>query len=67
MGYYPISLEMSNRPCLVIGGGAVAERKAEALLDVGALVTVISPKLTEQLSSWVGKGKIDHNAHENQD
>ena len=67
MGYYPISLEMSNRPCLVIGSGAVAERKAEALLAVGALITVISPKLTEQLSSWVGKGKIDHIAREYQD
>ena len=67
MGYYPISLEMSNRPCLVIGGGAVAQRKAEALLHVGALVTVISPKLTEQLSSWVGKGKIDRIAREYQD
>ncbi len=67
MGYYPISLEMMNRPCLVIGGGAVAERKAEALLDVRALVTVISPKLTKQLSSWVGKGKIDHIAREYQD
>ena len=67
MGYYPISLELSNRSCLVIGGGAVAERKAETLLDVGALVTVISPKLTEQLSSWVGKGKIDHIAREYQD
>jgi len=66
MGYYPISLDMSNRPCLVIGGGAVAARKAEALLDVGALVTVISPKLTEQLSSRVGKGKIDHIAREYQ-
>jgi uroporphyrin-III C-methyltransferase/precorrin-2 dehydrogenase/sirohydrochlorin ferrochelatase len=67
MGYYPISLEMSNRPCLVIGGGAVAQRKAEALLAVGALVTVISPKLTEQLSSWVGKGKIHHVALEYED
>ena len=67
MGYYPISLEMSNRPCLVIGGGAVAQRKAEALLAVGALVTVISPKLTEQLSSWVGEGKIHHVAREYED
>ena len=67
MGYYPISIEMSNRPCLIIGGGAVAQRKAEALLDVGAVVTVISPKLTEQLSSWVGKGKIAHIAREYQD
>lgn len=34
MGYYPILVEMAERPCVVVGGGIVAERKVEALLGV---------------------------------
>lgn len=58
MGYYPIFLELAGRPCIVIGGGAVAERKVEALLNVGAEVTVVSPALTERLERWAVEGRI---------
>lgn len=58
MGYYPIFLDMAGRRCVVIGGGAVAERKIEGLLQVGATVAVISPSLTKALESWAEEGKI---------
>ncbi len=58
MGYYPIFVEMTNRPCLVVGGGVVAERKVETLLNAGATVTVISLSLTGFLHSQVEAGKI---------
>ena len=60
MGYYPIFLDMKGRRCVVIGGGAVAERKVEGLLQAGASVTVISPAISEQLYSWASAGKICH-------
>ncbi|OGQ74012.1 MAG: hypothetical protein A3G40_14120 [Deltaproteobacteria bacterium RIFCSPLOWO2_12_FULL_57_22] len=60
MGYYPILLDLAQRPCLVIGGGSVAERKVEALLQAGAAVTVISPTLTERLDGWVNEGRVRH-------
>ncbi len=60
MGYYPIVVEMAGRLCLVVGGGAVAERKVEGLLDVGASVTVVGPRLTERLASWVEAGTVRH-------
>ena len=40
---YPINVDLRNRPCLVIGGGTVAERKVTRLLDEGAVVTIIAP------------------------
>jgi siroheme synthase-like protein len=49
MGYYPISLDLVGRPCLVVGGGAIAERKVAALVEAGARVTVVSPSLTPAL------------------
>ena len=58
MSYYPIFVEMTNRPCVVVGGGVVAEKKAEALLNAGATVTVISPSLTGLLHSQAEAGKI---------
>jgi len=42
--YYPVFLDLAGKPCVVVGGGAVAWRKAKALVDCGAHVTVISPK-----------------------
>jgi siroheme synthase-like protein len=60
MGYLPILVEMTARPCLVVGGGAVAERKVEALLEVGASVTIVSPLLTERLESRVTEGAVRH-------
>lgn len=57
-GCYPIFLNLAGRCCVVIGGGAVAERKVETLLQVGATVTVISPSLTKALGSWAEEGKI---------
>ena len=48
--YLPIMLDCSGRSCLVIGGGAIAERRVLALLEAEARVTLISPEVTEELS-----------------
>jgi len=42
---YPIFLNLKNRPCLVVGGGPVALRKARGLRRAGARVTVVAPTL----------------------
>jgi precorrin-2 dehydrogenase/sirohydrochlorin ferrochelatase len=60
MKYYPAYLDLRERPCLVIGGGAVAERKALALLEAGAVVTIISPALTSKLHELSDSGKITY-------
>jgi siroheme synthase-like protein len=60
MGYYPVFLEMKGRPCVVVGGGTVAERKVEGLLAAGARVTVISPELTAALATLKEEGRLQH-------
>jgi siroheme synthase-like protein len=46
----PLMLDGSKLAALVVGGGAVASRKVRALLDGGALVTVVAPVIEEALA-----------------
>lgn len=56
--YYPMLLDLTGRHCLVVGGGNVAERKVNTLLQSGAAVTVVSPECTEHLSRLAEDGHI---------
>jgi len=58
MKLYPLFADLTHRAVLVVGGGAVAERKIAALLGAQAQVTVNAGKLTPQLHRWVAQGRI---------
>ncbi len=60
MRYFPVFLDLKEKPCIVVGGGAVAERKVKNLLRAGARVKVISPELTLPLSRLREEKKIFH-------
>ena len=47
MAKYPIFLELSGRRVVLIGGGAVALRKAQALLAVGARLVVVAERIDD--------------------
>ena len=53
--YYPIFLDIKDKHCLVVGGGKVAERKINGLIDRGAKVTVISSKISENIKKLAKK------------
>lgn len=58
---YPVTLiDLHLVRCVVVGGGQVAERKIDGLLQADAHPRVISPRLTEQLAAWHAGGRIDH-------
>ena len=63
MAYYPVFLELKNRPCLVIGGGAIACQKAKALVTCGARVRVVAPELGMGLTKLHRQGKITWGKH----
>ena len=60
MKYYPVFLDIRDKKCVIVGGGEVAARKAERLLDCGAKVFVISPKLSPALAALKEKNIISH-------
>ncbi len=49
MSYFPMFIELKDKPCLIAGGGKVARRKAETLRDFGARVTVVAPDILPEL------------------
>lgn len=56
---YPVNLRISGRLCLVVGGGDVALRKIRSLLGCDALVTVISPKVVDDIRMLAEQGDIN--------
>lgn len=59
-GEYPIVITgVAGLPALVVGGGAVGERKAAGLLAAGASVLLVSPEATARLREWAEAGRIE--------
>lgn len=56
--YYPVYIQLRDQPCVVIGGGKIAEGKVEGLLAVQAKVTVIAPDLTLHLQHLAEQKQI---------
>lgn len=56
--YMPISVSVTNRPCLVVGGGSVALRKVENLLDYDVSITVVASQTHEKLEYHAERGRI---------
>jgi precorrin-2 dehydrogenase len=56
---YPAILLLEGRLAVVIGGGAVAERKVRTLLDAGAKVRVVSSESTAGIHGYADRGEIE--------
>jgi len=46
---FPISLKLQQQPCLIVGGGRIAYRKAVLLAKAGAVIDVIAPEIENDL------------------
>lgn len=55
---YPVMLDVRGRKCLVVGGGGVALRKVQGLLEEAALVTVIAPEVVGPLATMAAQDEI---------
>jgi precorrin-2 dehydrogenase/sirohydrochlorin ferrochelatase len=55
---YPILVDLAGRPVVVVGGGAVAERRVHGLLAAGARVRVVSPRVGEGLGALAARGEV---------
>ena len=60
MKYYPISLDLRGRRCLVVGGGKAANKTVQALLHANADLTVISPNVARVIKDYAGQKRLRH-------
>ena len=60
MRYFPLFLDLSGKPVLLVGGGDVAARKFALLADAGAVVTVVAPELGVEMVAAVAAGSATH-------
>jgi precorrin-2 dehydrogenase/sirohydrochlorin ferrochelatase len=59
MPFYPVNLQITNRLCIVVGGGGVALRKVRSLLECRARIRVISPSLEPELRFLAEQQRIE--------
>lgn len=52
MAYFPMFVDMTERECLIVGGGNVAYRKVIVMLDFGAKVTVVAEDICDELRKF---------------
>lgn len=57
---FPIFVRLDGRLCTVVGGGDVAARKVRSLLDAGARVRVVAPRLSAALRTMLGASALTH-------
>jgi precorrin-2 dehydrogenase/sirohydrochlorin ferrochelatase len=62
--YYPVFWDIADKKCVVVGGGEVAARKVQRLLDCGAKVSVVSLQLNAELTALKDADRISYNACE---
>jgi uroporphyrin-III C-methyltransferase/precorrin-2 dehydrogenase/sirohydrochlorin ferrochelatase len=56
---YPVFLKLDGRTVLVVGAGAVAERKIAALTQAGARVRVVAPQATDAIREWAAARALE--------
>ncbi len=56
--YYPVFIDVTERTCVVIGGGAIGQEKVEKLLESDAEVLVISPVVNQKVRDMADAGQV---------
>ncbi|MBS2026417.1 MAG: bifunctional precorrin-2 dehydrogenase/sirohydrochlorin ferrochelatase [Deltaproteobacteria bacterium] len=56
---FPIALQLEERSVVLVGGGRIAQGRLAQLLEVGAQVRVIDPKVTPELRALADAGRIE--------
>lgn len=46
--FFPVSIDLNGKECLIVGAGNIALRKCKKLLEYGAVVTVVAPEIKEE-------------------
>lgn len=66
MAYFPVFTQIEGKRCLIVGGGKVAARKVNTLLQYGADVIVVAEKVCEEIKKILPKESVFEHICENE-
>ena len=55
---FPMFVDISDWPILVVGAGKIAQRRIETLLQFALSITVVAPECSKKIRQWAQEGKI---------
>lgn len=58
MAYFPAFIKLDNKNILIIGGGTIASKKLEHLLDFSSNIKVIAPQLSDNMKNLIEKNNL---------
>jgi len=58
MPYFPMFVNLEDKKVVVVGGGKIALRKVEKLLEFNARIHLIAPKVCEEICKLANEGKL---------
>ena len=64
MNFLPIFYNISGKPCLIVGGGAIAARKAELLLKAQGKVRVVAPEIDDRIRDMAASHALEFEQRE---
>lgn len=64
MNFYPVNLNITDKKCVLIGGGSVALRKLRALLECQPEIVIISPDVNREIAGLITKHNLYHEKRE---
>lgn len=69
MDYLPLCFDLKTKPCLIVGGGKIAYRKAVLLNKAGAVITVVAPTISQELAALAEQsgGQLFNRAYNSDD
>lgn len=67
MPYFPMFIDMEEKECVIIGGGLVAYRKVEALLEFGARITLVARNICNEIENLADRIQIKIKHYESVD
>lgn len=62
--YFPLFVDLKDRPCLIVGAGQVATPKAAQLLKYGARLRIVAPEASEEVLGWARDGLVEFHQRE---
>lgn len=58
--FFPVFISLQGKKCVVVGGGTIATRRVQTLIEFCEDIVVIAPEVSKELTSLIAEGRVQH-------